>query len=257
MGYVRRNLFVPLPCFESFEDLNAYLDVQCHKRLELRVKGHTLTVGERLEQEREAMLQLPQTPYDASDKQAGRVSSLSLVRYKGNDYSAPVAYGHRQVLVRGYVHQVVISCGEKVIARHRRSYEKGDFVYDPIHYLPLLERKVGALDQAAPLAGWELPREFDTLRRLLEYRLGNGGKREYVQVLRLMETFSQQEIHQAVKDALRLGTIGQDAVKHLLLCRIEHRSPRLDLADHPYLPRPRVEATLVSAYMGLLGGRPS
>ncbi len=222
VGYVRRNLFVPLPSFESFDALNAYLDIQCRKRLE---------------QEREAMLKLPQTPYDASDKQAGRVNSLSLVRYKANDYSVPVAYGHREVLVRGYVHQVVISCGEKVIARHRRSYEKGDFIYDPIHYLPLLERKVGALDQAAPLAGWELPREFDTLRRLLESRMGKGGKREYVQVLRLMETFSRQEVHQGVRDALRLGTIGYDAVKHLLLCRIEHCPPRLDLADYPYLPR--------------------
>ena len=255
VGYVRRNLFVPLPSFESFDALNAYLDAQCRKRLELRVKGHTLTIGERLEQERPAMLHLPQTPYDASDKQAGRVSSLSLVRYKGNDYSVPVAYGHREVLVRGYVHQVVISCGEKVIARHRRCYEKGDFVYDPLHYLPLLERKVGALDQAAPLAGWGLPREFDTLRRLLESRMGKQGKREYVQVLRLMETFSQQEVHQGIKDALRLGTIGFDAVGHLLLCRIEHRPPRLDLADYPYLPRARVETTSVSAYMGLLEGK--
>jgi len=27
-------------------------------------------------------------------------------------------------------------------------------VFDPIHYLPLLEQKIGALDQAAPLVGW-------------------------------------------------------------------------------------------------------
>ena len=235
VGYVRRNLFVPLPSFESFDALNAYLDAQCRKRLDLLVKGHVLTVGERLEQERDTMIKLPQTPYDASDKQTGRVSSLSLVRYKGNDYSVPVVYGHREVLIRGYVHQVVISCGEKVIARHRRSYEKGDFVYDAIHYLPLIERKVGVLDQAAPLAGWELLREFDTLRRLLESRMSKRGKREYVQVLRLMETFSHQEVHQGVKDALRLGTIGFDAVKHLLLCRIERRPPKLDLADYPYL----------------------
>lgn len=256
VGYVRRNLFVPLPSFESFDALNTYLDIQCWKRLEQRAEGHTLTIGERLEQEREAMLQLPQAPYDASDKRAGRVSSLSLVRYKANDYSVPVAYGHREVLIRGYVHQVVISCGEKVIARHRRSYEKGDFVYNLIHYLPLLERKVGALDQAAPLAGWELPREFDTLRRLLESRMSKRGKREYVQVLRLMETFSQQEVHQGITDALRLCTIGFDAVKHLLLCRIEHRPPRLDLTDYPFLPRARVEISPVSVYMSLLGGRP-
>ena len=80
-----------------------------------------------------------------------------------------------------------------------RSYELDDFVYDPIHYLPLLERKSGALDQAAPLQGWALPEEFGTLRRLLESRMGRRGKREYVQVLRLLETFSQQEVAVAAK----------------------------------------------------------
>ena len=85
-------------------------------------------------------------PYDASDKHVSRVSSLSLVRYRTNDYSVPVAYGHREVVVRGYVGEVVISCGAEVIARHRRSYERDDFVFDPIHYLPLLEYKTGALD---------------------------------------------------------------------------------------------------------------
>ena len=66
------------------------------------------------------------------------MSSLSLVRYRTNDYSVPVAYGHRDALVRGYVDEVVISCGSEVIARHPRSYERDDFVFDPIHYLPLL-----------------------------------------------------------------------------------------------------------------------
>ena len=76
------------------------------------------------------------------------------------------------------------------------------------HYLPLLEHKIGALDQAAPLAGWELPDAFPTLRRLLEARMGKAGKREYVQVLRLVETFDLEVLHGAVKDALRLGAIG-------------------------------------------------
>jgi hypothetical protein len=62
-------------------------------------------------------------------------------------------------------------------------------VFDPLHYLALLERKIGALDQAAPLAGWALPEEFATLRRLLEARMGKPGKREFVQVLRLLEVF--------------------------------------------------------------------
>ena len=189
------------------------------------------------------------------DQQASRVSSLSLVRYRTNDYSVPVAYGHREVLVRGYVAEVVISCGAEVIARHPRSYEKDDFVYDPIHYLPLLEQKTAALDQAAPLQGWELPEEYRTLRRLLEARMGKRGKRELVQVLRLLEHFSHQEVHHAVPDALRLGAISFDAVKHLLLCHLEGRPPRLDLDLYPYLPRISVKTTRATDYMTLLSGR--
>ena len=55
--------------------------------------------------------------------------------------------------------------------------------------------------------------------------MGKAGKREYVQVLRLLETFDLEVLHGAVKDALRLGAIGYDeSVKHLVLCRIE-RTP--------------------------------
>ena len=208
-----------------------------------------------MERDLKALLPLPAVPYDACDKQAARVSSLSLVRYKTNEYSVPVAYGHRDVLVRGYVDEVVISCRSEIIARHPRSYDRDDFVYDPIHYLPLLERKTGTLDQAAPLQGWDLPEEFGTLRRLLESRMGRRGKREYVQVLRLLETSSQQEVAAAVKDALRLGALSFDAVKHLVLCRLEGRPPRLDLDLYPYLPRVRVSITSAVDYMTLLPGR--
>jgi hypothetical protein len=101
---------------------------------------------------------------EAYEKLTAQVSSQSLVRYKTNDYSAPTAYGHRDVLVKGYVHEVVIACGSEVIARHSRSYEREDIVFDPLHYLALLEQKTGAVDQAAPLVGWELPDCFAQLR---------------------------------------------------------------------------------------------
>ena len=72
-------------------------------------------------------------------------------------------------------------------------------VFDPIHYLPLLEQKVGALDQAARLAGWDLPEGFATLRRLMEARMIKAGRRAYVQVLRLLETFEMADLQVAVK----------------------------------------------------------
>ena len=252
VGYVRRNFLVPVPSYPSFDALNANLEERCLERLGRRLRGHEETIGQRMERDLDALLPLPATPYDASDRHVSRVSSLSLVRYRTNDYSVPVAYGHRDVMVRGYVGDVVISCGSEVIARHRRSYERDDFVFDPIHYLPLLERKVGALDQAAPLAGWELPEEYGVLRRLLESRMGRRGKREYVQVLRLMEHFRADEVHEAVRDAIRLGAISFDAVKHLVLCRIEGRPRRLDLELYPHLPRVNVTKTSASDYMALL-----
>ncbi len=175
-------------------------------------------------------------------------------------HSVPPGYrrsnAHRDILVRGYVHEVLISCGTEIIARHRRSYERGDMIFDPVHYLALLEKKIGALDQAAPLSGWELPEAFARLRRLLERRMGKAGKREYVQVLRLLETFEIDDVHVAIKRALELGAIGYDAVKHLVLCRIERRPPRLDLDIYPYLPKARVGTTSVCSYMSLLGAAP-
>jgi len=198
------------------------------------------------------MLPLPVSPYEACEKISARVNSLSLVRYRANDYSVPTQYGHRQVWVKGYVHEVVITCASDVIAQHERSYEREAVVFDPLHYLALIEQKTRALDQAAPLAGWQLPECFATLRHLLEARLKKHGSREYVQVLRLMETFAIAEVTHAVEDALHLGTISFDAVKHLLLCRIERRPPRLDMTNYPHLPLARVRTTQASDYMSLL-----
>jgi transposase len=252
VGYARRNFLVPIPAFADFEALNANLLERCRERLADRLRGHEGTIGERLERDLAAFQKPLPAPYDACEKKVGRVSSLSLVRYRNNDYSVPTAYGHRQVLIRGYVHEVVIACGAEVIARHPRSYEREDFVFNPLHYLALIEQKTNALDQAAPLAGWTLPEAFAILRRLLEARMGKKGKREFVQVLRLMEVFEIDAVAEAVGDAIARGAIGFDAVKHLVLCRIERRPPRLDLTIYPYLPRARVATTSARSYMDLL-----
>ncbi len=252
VGYARRNFLVPIPVFESFEALNAHLLESCLKRQADRLRGHEGTIGDRLERDLAAFQKPLPAPYDACDKRPGRVNSLSLVRYRCNDYSVPTSFGHRQVLIRGYVHEVVISCGAEIIARHPRSYEREDFVFNPLHYLALIEQKTNALDQAAPLADWTLPEAFSTLRRLLEARMGKKGKREFVQVLRLMEVFKIDDVVAGVGDAIECGAVGFDAVKHLVLCRIERRPPRLDMTIYPYLPKAVVATTSARSYMALL-----
>jgi hypothetical protein len=99
-----------------------------------------------------------------------------------------------------------------------------------------------------------LPEAFATLRRLLEARMGKNGKREFVQVLRLMETFTLDDVAAAVVDAVERGAVGFDAVKHLVLCRIERRPPRLDMTIYPYLPKAVIATTSAHSYMDLLAG---
>jgi transposase len=255
VGYARRNFMVPRPRFATWEAFNAHLLVQSQKRRERKLRGHQQTIGERFEKDRERLLSLPAAPYEACDQRSTRVTSMSLVRYRTNDYSVPVEWGHREVLVKGFVHEVVICAASEVIARHPRSYEREDMIFNPLHYLALLEQKTNALDQAAPLVGWKMPEGFDELRRLMEARLGKKGKRECVQVLRLLETFALAEVERAIDDALRIGTISFDAVKHLLLCRIEQRPARLDLENYPHLPLAQVATTAATDYLALLEAR--
>ena len=106
VGYCRRNFLVPMPRFRNFDDLNTHLEACCAKRWAEQLRGHDQTVGERLERDRAVLQRLPAIAYDACDKRPGRVSSLSLVRYRGTDYSVPTRFGHCEVLVRGYVHEV-------------------------------------------------------------------------------------------------------------------------------------------------------
>ena len=100
------------------------------------------------------------------------------MRYETNDYSVPAEYGHRQVLVQAFVWELLISAGPRGDRTAPRSYGREEMIFDPLHYLALLEQKTHALDQAAPLAAWQLPEEFGERRRQMEARLGKRGRRE-------------------------------------------------------------------------------
>ncbi len=252
VGYVRRNFMTPLPVANSFDALNARFLDACMKRRQAVLRGHSTTIAERMVADVAAFMPMPPSPYDACHKVATRVSSMSLVRYRNNDYSVPTRYGHQEVLAKGYVDRVEIACRGEFIASHPRSYDKAEFIYNPLHYLALLEHKSKALDQAAPLDGWGLAECVHRLRRLMEARMGNPGRREFIQVLRLMEDFHQHQVEEAVAQALKLGAISFDAVKMLLLARLENRPARLDLTFYPYLPAATVAATDPRAYLGLI-----
>jgi hypothetical protein len=253
--YARANFLIPVPMAPSFKDLNMMLADRCRTRQGERAGRHSTAIAERLTADLGAFRELPAAPLEACEKRAARVSSTALVRYRGNDYSVPTTYGFQDILVKGFVEEVVILCRGEEIARHRRCYGQGVFVFDPLHYLALLEQKPGALDQAAPLKNWDLPEVFQHLRHMLEARMGNRGKREFIQVLRLMEALPAQIVAAAVTEAIRLGAIGFDAVKQIALSRVERRPARLDLKAYPYLPQTAVKMTSAADYAVLVPER--
>lgn len=252
----RRRFLTPVPIAASLDIINAKLEENCLKDQKRCADRQEKTIGERLMDDLDAFERLPLAPFEACEVQSASISSTSLVRYRCNDYSVPTTCGLRRVTLKGFVDEVVIFNGSEEIARHKRSYHKCDFVYNPLHYLALLERKPGALDQAAPLQGWQLPPQFEHLRRLMEARMATEakGKREFIQVLRLMELFDEASVAEAVNRAIKLGTISFDAVKQLVFTRVEQRPANLDLEAYPHLPQPQVQATRAADYSALTGG---
>jgi len=174
IGYRRRNFLVPAPRFSSFDEWNAWLEERCLKCQDDIVRGHNEPIGERLMRDLDALMVLPPTRHDACDKVSTRATSISMVRYRNNDYSVPVGYAHHEVQVRGYVHEVVIGRGAEVIAHHRRSYEKADLVFDPMHYLlrlcelELIERERRMIERRIKAAKFPATKSLDwTCRGLM------------------------------------------------------------------------------------------
>jgi transposase len=190
VGFGRRNFLVPVPAFDTFAELNAYLVRCCDADLDRRVRGKGTTKRERLAEDRAAMLALPAESFEARRVEQRRANSLSLVRFDRNDYSVPTAYAH---------HDLTIAFGPQIVATHQRHWGRERVWFNPVHYLALLERKPGALDAARPLEAWNLPPCFALLRRRLEADLGSPGTREFIKVLRLMERASLRELTSAVE----------------------------------------------------------
>ena len=258
--FTRLNFFVPVPQVGDLQELNAKLAEQCREDLKRRVRGNLGTKAELLAEEQASLLPLPASPFDACRKQPTRANSLSLVRFDDNDYSVPVAYAHHEILAKGYVERVVLCHQEKVVAEHQRSWGKEGVFFNPIHYLPLLERKPGSIDHARPLADLDLPECFDTLRRrlVMEEHKEGAGIREFIRVLRLLEDHPMAKLRWAIERALRIRAHSRDAIAQYLIPRSSWPPSTFLLDGREHLRWVKVAGPDISAYRTLLsnGGGP-
>jgi hypothetical protein len=155
-----------------------------------------------------------EVPFAGFVEREVRVSSTSLVAFDRNHYSVDSAKAQRTAQVRAYADRVVIVSGGEVVGEHRRQFGREKTVYDPWHYLPVLERKPGALRNGAPFLEWELPAPIRAVWRVLQER--PGGDREFVQVLTAIRTHGAEPVAQAAQEALALGAVSFDVLFNLL-----------------------------------------
>lgn len=253
--FARLNFFVPVPEVRDFAELNTHLLEACWSDLNRRLRGEANSKHELLDEERASLLSLPEVPFDACRVASGQADRESLVRFDRNDYSVPVEYAHHPVSIRGYVDRVEIGYRQKTIAVHPRCWEKEGCIFEPMHYLPLLERKPGAFDQARPLSNWRLPACFMVLRRRLEAEDERYGTREYIRVLRLLERHSRSDLKRAVEQGLQRRVHGRDGIAQFIPSPEPPEAwgqTTFTLAGREHLRHVQVAATDVSAYTTLL-----
>ena len=252
--YARLNYLVPVPQVRILDDLNTHLLERCSDDLQRKVRGQSKIKADLLKEDQAAFRRLPPAPFDACRKTSTTSSSLSLVRFDGNDYSVPVRWAHHPVVVKGYVDEVVVSHRGQVIARHRRDWGKEGVIFEPVHYLALLEKKPGALDHARPLDGWELPECFSVLRRRLQGVFQKRADREYIRVLGLLEKHSETAVAAAIEKAMRHGAVTRDVIAQYLTPPEDYRRTIFLLAGRPHLRHVQVAPNSVTVYAGLIGG---
>lgn len=250
----QRSLMTPPPCAASLEELNEKLAAMCQSDLRKIVARLGRSKAELLEEELGPMLALPPVRFQACVGASAVATKQALVRFDGNDYSVPHDFAYKPCHVRGFVGRVEILHKAEVIARHTRGTGKGEYVLDPFHYLPVLERKPGALLNGRPFQGEPFGEAFGRLRRELGHRHGPEGDRHFVKVLLLMTRHPRDEVKRAVEDCVARRAFNADAVELALRDRPVATHRTLDMARLPLLPEVGCGTRPAILYDALLKG---
>jgi len=240
VGFGRRYFMVPIPKVASFAELNALLLAECQKDDARQVDGQPVMIGEAWELERASLQPLPGKDYQCCVTRPVCLTPYGQVEFESNRYSVPADKAQRHLVLKAYPFRVDIVCMDAIIASHARCYGKGQDVFDPLHYLPLLEQRPGAFEHAKPMRRWRetWPPAYEQLLAKLQAEPKDGqGVREFVRILRLHEQHPANLVEQAVVQAMEYACIHADGIV-LCLRQIQHPDtpiPALDVAEHPRL----------------------
>ena len=215
VGANRKSVFTPRLRFETLSDLNRHLEEQ------MLLEAHNTRHPEFMErsvfevyQEEKPYLRRQRTPFSGYTTEERRAGSQCLVRFDGNNYSVPCEYAGRHVSIRVFAERVVIAVDGISVAEHERSFEKGRYVLEPLHYLPLLSRKPGALRNGRPFQEWELPTSvrkiWEALRRYPDW------DRQMSAILSTIPEYGMEAVSIACEMALEGNAVSQSVVLNYL-----------------------------------------
>jgi transposase len=224
VGLVRERFFTPRLRFKSYDELNAWLLDKCiayakaHHHPELTGQ----TIWEVFEAERPKLV-----PYagrfDGFHAVPASVSKTCLVRFDNNKYSVAASAVGRPVEVHAYADRILIRQDGRIVAEHSRSFGRGETIYDPWHYVPVLARKPGSLRNGAPFKDWVLPAAMERIRRKLAG--ADDGNRQMVDILTAVITDGLPAVEAACAEAMVQGVHSADVVLNILARQRHHDPP--------------------------------
>ncbi len=233
VGVIRRRFFVPRPKFKSHAELNAWLEDRCldHARANRHPEMRDKTIWEVFEEERPSLV-----PYvgpfdhcpagDACIAERGfhaipaSVSKTCLVRFDKNRYSVDARAAGRPVEIRAHADRLECWQDGRIVVRHPRAFGRNKTIFDPLHYIPVLARKPGALRNGAPFKKWDLPIAVRRVQRKPERQ--PGGDRQMVDILAAVLTDGLDAVDAACAEALSHNVHSAGVVLNILA---RHREP--------------------------------
>lgn len=216
IGNIREWFFIPRLKFADLESLNAHLEKACLELTKTRKhpEQRSLFIQEVYEQQELPALRPLIPAFEGYSERICKVSSTCLVNFDRNHYSVECCYAHQTVSMRAYAQRIEVVKDGKVIAAHVRQFGRDKTIYDPWHYVPLLERKPGALRNGAPFKDWDLPESLQRVRKYLMKK--KGGDRQCVSVLQAVQSFGLEAVSVSCELALENQLISADYILNVL-----------------------------------------
>ncbi len=191
VGWVRRNIFVPLPRVATLDELNIEIQNRCLEYREHKITGREHTVGQMAEVARANMTPLPKYKFDSSKTIMAKVDPFSTAKFDYNYYSVPINYVGKDLSIKGFGNEVVLMYRNTEVARYLRCYERGKTKYQLAHYIDLIEQRPRSVFNAKPV-------KSNISTELLQVGRRLSGPREMVKLLRLVVDYGEDKIMAAI-----------------------------------------------------------